>query len=143
VIAGDGAARPELERLARDLKVAERIRFAGWVSDEERTREYERADVFCLPSAQEGFGIVFLEAMAAGRPSVGAAAGAIPEVLAPAAGELFPYDDEAALARAVLKASARFDSGDLTPESIRAFYESRYSWARFRDAWTKQIAELR
>ncbi len=143
VIVGDGETRGDLEKLARELGVAARVRFTGWLSEAERTRQLAMADVFCLPSAQEGFGIVFLEAMVAGRPCVGAAAGAIPEVLAPEVGELFPYDDDIALAKAILRASERFHAREITPESVRQTYESRYSWTRFRDAWKSYLEPLR
>jgi len=56
-----------------------RVEFLGDVSRAALAREYNRCDVFCLPSVQEGFGIVFLEAMAAGKPIVAARAGASPE----------------------------------------------------------------
>lgn len=143
VIVGDGAARPSLEKQAAALGVTHRIRFAGWLNNEARTKELAEADVFCLPSAQEGFGIVFLEAMAAGRPCVGAAAGAIPEVLPTTAGETFPFDDEVALAAAIVRTGDRFRSGALTPEGIRGVYESRYAWSRFRDSWANYLNDLR
>ena len=63
-------------------RIASRWRSAvsGDVSRSDLAAEYNRADVFCLPSVQEGFGIVLLEAMAAGKQTVAARAGAIPEV---------------------------------------------------------------
>src|SRR5205814_8218600 len=112
-----------LETQARELGVSGRVRFTGWLGDDERARALAEADVFCLPSAQEGFGIVFLQAMAAGRPCVGVAAGAIPEVLPRAGSEPFPYDDDIALAQTIVRASDRVRSGEIAPEAIRRVYE--------------------
>jgi glycosyltransferase involved in cell wall biosynthesis len=98
-------AGPELERLkslAARLRLQDRVEFAGHVSYARLAAEYHRATVFCLPSRQEGFGIVFLEAMAAGLPIVAARAGAAPEVLAGGeCGVLVPPGDPEALAAAL------------------------------------------
>ena len=63
-------------------------------------REYQGCDVFCLPSVQEGFGIVFLEAMAAGKPIVAARAAAVPELVRN--GVLVEPENPDALAEALL-----------------------------------------
>ena len=80
-IVGDGPCAKVLHRMTRELKLAETVRWLGYVAMAQLAEEYKRADVFCLPSVQEGFGIVLLEAMAAERPIVAARAGAIPEVV--------------------------------------------------------------
>lgn len=134
-IVGDGDARDELVQQVRELGVTDRVRFLGWVSETEKLRLLAETDVFCLPSAQEGFGIVFLEALARGRPCVGAAAGAVPEVLSPATGECVPYADPDALAAAIVRVAERFRTGALTPTSIRAEYDRRFAWSRFRESW--------
>jgi phosphatidyl-myo-inositol dimannoside synthase len=69
-IVGDGDDRPRLERLVHDLGLDEAIRFAGRVSDAELAGWYARSDFFLLPSPQEGFGLVFLEAMRASKACV-------------------------------------------------------------------------
>ncbi|MGD8495772.1 MAG: glycosyltransferase family 4 protein [Gemmatimonadales bacterium] len=80
-IVGDGPELPATRRLAADLGLGDRVTFTGALpSTEALDAEYRRARVFCLPSRQEGFGIVFLEAMAYGLPIAAARAGATPEV---------------------------------------------------------------
>lgn len=71
VVAGDGDDRPRLEKLADELGVAEPVRFIGHVPDSELPNLYRSADVFIMPSTGEGFGIVFLQALASGIPVIG------------------------------------------------------------------------
>jgi glycosyltransferase involved in cell wall biosynthesis len=80
-IVGDGPERRKLHTLWREMHLQYTVRWLGDLSAEDLAREYNRCDVFCLPSVQEGFGIVFLEAMAAGKPIVAANAAAVPEVI--------------------------------------------------------------
>jgi glycosyltransferase involved in cell wall biosynthesis len=69
-IVGDGDGRPVLEELVAEQKVAHAVRFHGVVSEEQLTEQYQNASVFVMPSRFEGFGFVFLEAMAYGKPVV-------------------------------------------------------------------------
>jgi glycosyltransferase involved in cell wall biosynthesis len=80
-VVGGGPEANSLLRLWRQLRLESVVTWVGEVPRHELAREYNRADVFCLPSVQEGFGIVFLEAMAAGKPIVAARAAAVPEVV--------------------------------------------------------------
>ncbi len=93
-IVGSGPCTAELHRLAHRLRLEDTVSWLGDVSRPELAAEYNRADLFCLPSVQEGFGIVLLEAMAAGKPVVAARAAAIPEV-APHATLVEPESAEA------------------------------------------------
>lgn len=69
-VIGDGAMKATLMRLAKDLKVDDCVHFVGLVGEKELADAYDDADVFVLPSAKEGFGIVFLEAWKHGLPVV-------------------------------------------------------------------------
>ncbi len=80
-IVGDGPCRRDWERLRNDLSLQGHVAFLGTVSRRELADRYRRCAVFCLPSRQEGFGIVFLEAMANGKPIVAARAAAVPETV--------------------------------------------------------------
>ena len=79
-IVGNGPCNAAWRALARELRLDGVVTWLGDVSRTQLAEEYNRADAFCLPSVQEGFGIVLLEAMAAGKPIVASRAAAIPEV---------------------------------------------------------------
>lgn len=81
-IVGDGPEAPRLRGLQSQLGLDGTVTFLGEVSRRALAVEYASADCFCLPSVQEGFGLVFTEAMAAGLPVVACRAAAIPEVVA-------------------------------------------------------------
>lgn len=80
-VVGDGEGRAALEQLATDLGVANAVRFHGIVSDERLRELYAQASIFIMPSAREGFGFVFLEAMVNGLPIVAGNQDATPEVV--------------------------------------------------------------
>ncbi len=80
-LAGEGSLRPELERIAARLGIAERVAFLGAVGQGELRDLYERAAVFCLPSFAEGVPVVLMEAMAMGVPVVTTRIAGIPELV--------------------------------------------------------------
>lgn len=70
LIAGDGSDRQRLEEKAKFLQVEDHVIFTGLISESEKIDHYYLADAYVMPSRGEGFGIVFLEAMACGIPVV-------------------------------------------------------------------------
>jgi glycosyltransferase involved in cell wall biosynthesis len=130
-IVGRGPDEARLRRLADGLKS---VHWLGDVSQADLAREYSSCDVFCLPSVQEGFGIVFLEAMAAGKPIVAARASAVPEV-APQGLLVAPEDPEAmagAIERLYLDADLRRGLGEAGLRRVREFDAPRVA-RRFLD----------
>jgi phosphatidylinositol alpha-1,6-mannosyltransferase len=80
-IVGEGPEFARLYELHRTLGLGETVTFLGDIPRQALAVEYVRADCFCLPTVQEGFGIVFAEAMAAGLAVVACRAAAVPEIV--------------------------------------------------------------
>jgi glycosyltransferase involved in cell wall biosynthesis len=71
LVVGDGTDRPRLESVCRSLGLAPHVVFTGRIPEAEKADYFRLADAFVMPSRGEGFGFVFLEAMACGIPVVG------------------------------------------------------------------------
>jgi phosphatidylinositol alpha-1,6-mannosyltransferase len=101
---GTGDDLLRLRSLAADMKLSDRVHFLQDLSDEQVAACYAHADVFALPSTGEGFGLVFLEAMAFGKPVVGAAAGGVTDIVRDGEnGFLVSPNDPAQLSQALEK----------------------------------------
>ncbi len=126
VVAGDGSLRGALEAQAARLGLADRAHFLGWRADAPAV--LAALDVLLAPSRWEGFGLVFLEAMALGVPVISTRVSAIPEVVADGeTGWLVPPGDPAAIARALRAALSDPDERRRRGEAGRARLESRFT----------------
>ena len=100
IIGGDGPDKPVLMQLIADAGIGANVEMAGWV--DEVPDFLARGDVFVLPSRDEPFGIVVLEAMALGKPVISSLAQGPAEVLDEQSAYLVAIDDAQALAAAML-----------------------------------------
>jgi len=71
LIVGDGDDKIRLKNKAKELGIEDRVVFTGYIPEEEKADHYRLADAYVMPGKGEGFGIVYLEAMACGIPTVG------------------------------------------------------------------------
>lgn len=124
IIAGTGGDRDRLEAKARALAVADRVAFTGFVDEVGKADLYRLADAYVMPSSGEGFGIVFLEAMACGVPTVASATdGGREAVRDGAIGWAVDPADPAALEAAILEALA---APKAVPAGLAYFSEDRF-----------------
>lgn len=125
---GFGDARERVASYAKEKGVGEYVILPGKVSHEELVEYYNLCDVFVMPSKQEGFGVVFLEALACGKPVIAGNQDASREaVLNGELGLLVNPDDTKEIAEAIIKvlqrnAPAHFFDGKLLRQRILAAY---------------------
>ena len=120
LLVGDGADRPRLEQKVRTLGVENHVVFAGKIPEASKLDHYRAADVFVMPSRGEGFGFVFLEAMACGIPVVASRAdGSREAVRNGLLGELVDPKSPEDIRRGILAAAAR--PRRVVPEGLEFF----------------------
>ncbi|MFZ0232842.1 MAG: glycosyltransferase, partial [Candidatus Acidiferrales bacterium] len=139
---GGGDDLSRLKKLALGLNVSDAVHFLEGISRRELGACYSHADIFALPSTGEGFGFVFLEAMAFAKPLVGAQAGGATDLVADGVnGLLVPPHDPPALAQALERL--------LRDESLRAnlgrkgvqIIREKYRFDVFQTEFSRILAE--
>jgi phosphatidylinositol alpha-1,6-mannosyltransferase len=135
VFVGDGDDRLRLTEKVAALDISESVEFAGRVTDQEMARELERASIFAMPSRNEGFGLVFLEAMAAGLPCIAGNMDAAREtILDQQTGLLVNPDDLNALTNSML---------ELLDDPSRSTRLGHSGYTRWRDEFTFEPFRVR
>ena len=143
-VVGDGELRASYEDQARQLGLEGVVRFVGRVDDDELERWYRWADVFVLPSAGEGFGIVYLEAWAHALPVVAARAGGAAEVVEDGqTGLLVEPESPQAVVEALLRLARDGELRARLGTAGRKVVEARYTHAHFRDRLAEILESLR
>jgi phosphatidylinositol alpha-1,6-mannosyltransferase len=132
-IVGSGDDRPRLERVARERGLGDSARFLGGISDRELGERYRRASALAMPSRQEGFGVVYAEALWHGLPCIGSTADAAGEVIDDGhTGLLVPYDAPEPLGAAILRLLTAREETERMGRAAAAEARRRFTFPRFR-----------
>ncbi|WP_306210609.1 glycosyltransferase family 4 protein [Actinoplanes sp. RD1] len=138
LVAGDGPHRQTLTDQAAQLGVRDAVSFAGFLGPD-LAAAMAACDVQIVPSRYEPFGMVAIEAAAAGTPVVAAATGGLKEIVEPGrTGLTFPPGDRAALARAVTRMLDDRPAAARMARTLARDVEDRYSWPAIAERTVEQ-----
>ncbi|BAY33439.1 glycosyltransferase [Nostoc carneum NIES-2107] len=135
VIVGKGNDRSRIEQLIAKLGLEDCVTLAGFVSDEQISDYYNLCDVFAMPSKREGFGIVYLEALACGKPALGGNKdGAIDALCHGELGALVNPDDIEEIAQALIEILQGVYPNPLMyqPEALRQKVIDTFGFEKFQ-----------
>ena len=141
LLVGDGVERQNLERLAAELRLQDKVIFAGYQSQPERF--FSAMDVFAMSSRHEGLPLALLEAWAAGLPVVAPAVGGIAKTVTDGQnGLLFPKEDEAALAAGLERLLTDREGAGRLAAAGQELVRRKYSLERMADEYERRYREL-
>jgi glycosyltransferase involved in cell wall biosynthesis len=128
IIVGEGEQLAYLNQLSKSLGLSESVIFTGAIDSTEIPNAYSAADVFVLPSLFESFGIVLIEAQAAGKPVIGTRVGGVPEALVDGeTGFLVEPGDPKPLGAAIIRVLSDENLARKMGEKGKKFVEARFS----------------
>lgn len=126
-IVGDGPDRTDLELLARELRLEDRVTFAGYVANENMAACWQQADVFVLNSRFETFSVATAEALLHGLPVIVTACGGPEEFVTAACGLVIATENDTVLTHAIVQMSRSYAGYDR--QAMRHTIQSRFSAA--------------
>lgn len=142
-LVGEGDDRPWLEDLADENGVQRHVHFLSGLKYAELAACYAHSEIFALPSRGEGFGLVYLEAMACGKPVIGGAHGGAPEVIEDGkTGYLVPHGDAAQLATAIEALLASPTDAQEMGRRGKQRVENEFRFSTFAKSFRKILREL-
>jgi glycosyltransferase involved in cell wall biosynthesis len=140
-VVGGGLLTDKLRRLSSQLGLDSRVRFPGYVSDDELLDWYRAADLFVLPTvAYEGFGMVTVEALACGTPVLGTPVGATPELLGPLDPRLVAQSSDSGSLATAIRAILDF-TDDAFRTRCRDYAVKRFDWDVVIRGWEDALRE--
>jgi glycosyltransferase involved in cell wall biosynthesis len=126
-----GGERAVLEQKARELNLSDRVRFTGYITEEEKIELYRTADIFVFPTLLEGFGMVATEAMACGCPVIASDVASLPEIIEEGkSGYLAPLNNVSAWQEAIMKIVSSPKLRTAMSERSKAIVAEKFSWDR-------------
>jgi len=125
-IVGDGPYRAEYEKQARDLGIADKVKFHGLKSKEEVAEFMRKCDFFVLPSLWENLPCVLIEALSCGKPVIASKVGGIPEIITKEVGKLAPPGNSKALGEAIDYMLDHHQ--DYSPEKISHYAKEKFGY---------------
>ncbi len=140
IIVGKGDDRPRLEQLIHQRQLQDCVTLAGFIPDSELCNYYNLCDVFAMPSKLEGFGIVYLEALACGKPTLGGNKdGAIDALCHGELGALVDPDDAKETAQTLIQIVQGNYPNPLIyqPEVLRQKVIDTFGFERFKQTLAK------
>jgi phosphatidylinositol alpha-1,6-mannosyltransferase len=141
LLVGKGSDRPRIEKLIAEVGVSEAVILAGFVPDNELAEHYNLCDIFAMPSLGEGFGIVYLEALACGKPVLaGNKDGSRDAVADGELGLLVDPENTAEIAAEIIRVLRREHSHPIlfTPEALRQRVIELFGF----EAFTNTVTDL-
>ena len=130
IIGGGGKSLEKVVEWTREYQVTENVEFLGALTRQQVVEQMQMCDCFVLPSRYETFGVVYIEAMACGKPVIAVANGGPDDFVHEFNGILIQPEQEEELVQALDKMITAIEKKDATyqPERIAAYVEEKFSY---------------